>query len=117
MDGHGDGEGPKEPTEPTLLRPRPRTALQSLNPPAPRDPRVRVGGQRAAFLTTYLGLLQEPEVVHNVRAILSSGKASEVAAVLGALVRVLLPPEKGTGSPVQVNLLHGVPRPPLDVSP
>jgi hypothetical protein len=114
MDGNGDGDEPKEPT---LLRPRPRAPLQGVAAPTPRDPRVRVGTQRAAFLTTYLGLLQEPDVVNNVRTILSSGKASEVAAVLGALVRVLMPAEKGTGAPVQVNLMHGVPRPPLDVSP
>lgn len=113
-DGNGDGEEPKEPTP---LRPRPRTALQSVTPPAPRDPRVRVGTQRAAFLTTYLGLLQEPDVVNNVRAILSSGKAQEVAAVLGALVRVLIPNDQKGGAPVQVNLMHGVPRPPIDVSP
>ena len=37
--------------------------------------------------------------------------------VLGALVRVLVPPSEKSSAPVQVNLMHGVPRPPLDVTP
>jgi hypothetical protein len=115
-DGNGDGEEPKTPT-PLPLRPRERPALASAPPPIPRDPRGRLGTQRAAFLTTYLGVLQEPDVVNHVRAILSTGKASDVAAVLSALVRVLIPAEKGSGSPVQINLSHGVPRPPVDVTP
>jgi len=117
-DGNGDGDEPKTPT-PLPLRPREhnRPQLASAPPPIPRDPRSRLSNQRAAFLTTYLGILQEPDVVQNVRAILSKGKASEVAAVLGALVRVLIPAEKGSSSPVQINLSHGVPRPPVDVTP
>ncbi len=117
MDGNGDGDEPKTPT-PLPLRPRERRPqLASAPPPVARDARSRIGQQRASFLTTYLGLLQEPDVVNNVRAILSSGKATEVAAVLGALVRVLVPTEKGSSSGVQINLSHGVPRPPLDVTP
>jgi len=116
MDGHGDGDEPKTPT-PLPLRPRERPTLASAPAPIPRDPRSRLSNQRAAFLTTYLGILQEPEVVQNVRKILASGKAAEVATVLGALVRVLIPAEKGSTSPVQINLSHGVPRPPFDVTP
>jgi len=116
MDGNGDGDEPKNPT-PLPLRPRGRPPLATAPPPIPRDPRGRLANQRAAFLTTYLGILQEPEVVQNVRRILSSGKANEVAAVLGALVRVLIPAEKGPTAPVQINLSHGVPRPPFDVTP
>jgi len=115
-DGNGDGDEPKTPT-PLPLRPRERPQLASAPPPIPRDPRGRLGNQRAAFLTTYLGILQEPEVVQNVRKILAGGKASEVAAVLGALVRVLVPTEKGPTAPVQINLSHGVPRPPMDITP
>ena len=115
-DGNGDGDEPKTPT-PLPLRPRARPPLASAPAPIPRDPRGRLSNQRAAFLTTYLGILQEPDVVQNVRRILSSGKATEVAAVLGALVRVLIPAEKGSSSPVQINLSHGVPRPPVDVTP
>jgi hypothetical protein len=116
-DGNGDGEEPKTPM-PLPLRPREhRPQLASAPPAIPKDPRARLSNQRAAFLTTYLGLLQEPDVVNHVRTILSSGKASDVAAVLSALVRVLIPAEKGSTSPVQINLSHGVPRPPLDVTP
>jgi hypothetical protein len=117
MDGNGDGDEPKTPT-PLPLRPRERRPQLASAPPAiPKDPRVRLGAQRVSFLQTYLGLLQEPNVVNNVRTILESGKAGEVAAVLGALVRVLVPTDKGSSTGVQINLSHGVPRPPVDITP
>src|SRR5262249_59402318 len=88
-DGTGGGDEPNPPT-PLPLRPGGRPPLATAPPPIPRDPRGRLSNQRAAFLTTYLGVLQEPDVVNHVRSILSTGKASDVAAVLGALVRLLL---------------------------
>jgi hypothetical protein len=108
-----DGDG-DEPTKLPTTRPR---RLASVPPPAPRDTRTAVVQQRAAFTRTFLGLLQEPDTVAHIREILQTGKAADVAAVLAPLTRVLFPSEEKHGAPVQVNLMHGVPRPPIDVTP
>jgi hypothetical protein len=111
QDGDGD--------EPTKLPLRPRTPRQLASVPGPiaRDAQAQLDAQRGAFTRTYLGVLQEPDTVEHVRQILQHGEAKDVAAILLPLTRVLFPSEEKRSGPVQVNLVHGVPRPPIDVTP
>jgi hypothetical protein len=76
-----------------------------------------LAAQRGSFTRTYLGLLQEPEVVAHIRALLTTGKAHDVAELLQALLRILMPPEKIQTGPVSITLDHNVPRPPMDITP
>jgi len=116
MADDGDGDEPKnEPTQ-LPLRPRPPRPV-GVPAPLPRDTRGQLGAQRVAFTRTYLGMLQEPDIVNHIRELLTKGTAREIAALLTPLAHVLFPKEEKHTGPVQVNLVHGVPRPPLDVTP
>src|SRR5262245_14873286 len=84
MADDGDGDEPKnEPTQ-LPLRPRPPRPV-GVPAPLPRDTRGQLGAQRVAFTRTYLGMLQEPEIVNHIRELLTKGSAREIAALLTPL--------------------------------
>lgn len=109
----------KEPKDPGTIGKRGGTKhLRSVPPRLSPDQVLRVRQLRQLFTTNYLGLLNEPGVLENMRRVLSTASdGKEIGSMLNALLRALVPPEDTLTTAVAITLNTDVPRPPVDVTP
>lgn len=108
----------KEPKDPGTIGKQGGTKHLRSVPPKLPDQVLRVRQLRQLFTTNYLGVLNEPGVIDNMRRVLSTASdGKEIGSMLNALLRALVPPEDTLTTAVAITLNTDVPRPPVDVTP